>query len=321
MNDAAYAAAKDANLSTCDNCKRRMLPVQLVRHQKACRPGVNTFKRTKSARAHRPKFKRVVIIKKPPSHIPGPLGRAIPIQSTIRPPRGGTRPGNPMGSPVPVPTVSVPTVSVSTFSVPTVSIPTFSVPTVSARNLASTSRSVILAPPTGLRRPAPSRLGPSGPSAKPSTTGRPGPPAPPSVRVQPPSPVTLSPVSSSSSSPSPPSSSSSSAVSTSKTASFSRPPTRVCYVCGREFGSTSIAIHEPQCLEKWRLENARQPAQLRRSQPVKPQTVQGDGIRLTRDQINEVAYETFKSNLSLCARCSRRFLPDRLIVHQRSCKA
>lgn len=26
-------------------------------------------------------------------------------------------------------------------------------------------------------------------------------------------------------------------------------PTRVCYICGREFGSRSLAIHQPQCLE------------------------------------------------------------------------
>ena len=27
------------------------------------------------------------------------------------------------------------------------------------------------------------------------------------------------------------------------------PPTRVCYICGREFGSRSLKIHQPQCLE------------------------------------------------------------------------
>ena len=28
----------------------------------------------------------------------------------------------------------------------------------------------------------------------------------------------------------------------------------MCYICGREFGSQSLGIHEPQCLEKWRAE-------------------------------------------------------------------
>lgn len=28
-----------------------------------------------------------------------------------------------------------------------------------------------------------------------------------------------------------------------------------CYICNRDFGSTSIAIHEPQCLQKWYIEN------------------------------------------------------------------
>ncbi|XP_047493710.1 zinc finger protein 474-like isoform X2 [Penaeus chinensis] len=39
-----------------------------------------------------------------------------------------------------------------------------------------------------------------------------------------------------------------------------RPPGFVqCYVCQREFGSRSIEIHEPQCLEKWRARNAKLP--------------------------------------------------------------
>nr|CAD7404906.1 unnamed protein product [Timema poppensis] len=43
-----------------------------------------------------------------------------------------------------------------------------------------------------------------------------------------------------------------------------------CYLCGREFGSLSIAIHEPQCLNKWHLENSKLPTHQRRPEPVKP---------------------------------------------------
>uniref|UniRef100_A0A8C8Z8S4 C2HC/C3H-type domain-containing protein n=1 Tax=Prolemur simus TaxID=1328070 RepID=A0A8C8Z8S4_PROSS len=52
---------------------------------------------------------------------------------------------------------------------------------------------------------------------------------------------------------------------------ISKPGFRVCYVCGREFGSQSLAIHEPQCLEKWRVENSKLPEELRRPLPRKPQ--------------------------------------------------
>jgi hypothetical protein len=50
------------------------------------------------------------------------------------------------------------------------------------------------------------------------------------------------------------------------------PPAVYCYICGKMFGTRSIAIHEPQCLEKWRLENEKLPPHQRRSEPIKPQT-------------------------------------------------
>jgi len=37
--------------------------------------------------------------------------------------------------------------------------------------------------------------------------------------------------------------------------SSSNPNLTVCYICGREYGSKSLKIHEPQCLKKWRLAN------------------------------------------------------------------
>uniref|UniRef100_A0A8C0FMG5 C2HC/C3H-type domain-containing protein n=1 Tax=Bubo bubo TaxID=30461 RepID=A0A8C0FMG5_BUBBB len=49
-----------------------------------------------------------------------------------------------------------------------------------------------------------------------------------------------------------------------------RPCFRVCYICGREFGSQAISIHEPQCLEKWHTENNQLPRHLRRAEPRKP---------------------------------------------------
>ena len=45
------------------------------------------------------------------------------------------------------------------------------------------------------------------------------------------------------------------------------PRFHVCYICGREFGSKSISIHEPKCLEKWHMENHKLPKHLRRKEP------------------------------------------------------
>ncbi|OCT98514.1 zinc finger protein 474 isoform X2 [Xenopus laevis] len=95
-----------------------------------------------------------------------------------------------------------------------------------------------------------------------------------------------------------------------------RPGFKVCYICGREFGSKSIAIHEPKCLEKWQIENDSLPKHLRRAAPVKPQ-VTDNGSAITE---NEAAWKSSQAQLLPCANCGRTFLPDRLIVHQRSCK-
>ncbi|XP_032227259.2 zinc finger protein 474 [Nematostella vectensis] len=39
--------------------------------------------------------------------------------------------------------------------------------------------------------------------------------------------------------------------------STKNPNMLVCYICGNEFGSKSLKIHEPQCLKKWKLANPR----------------------------------------------------------------
>ena len=50
-----------------------------------------------------------------------------------------------------------------------------------------------------------------------------------------------------------------------------KPPSMVCYICGREFGTKSISIHEPQCLEKWKVQNNKMPPGQRRPEPKKPE--------------------------------------------------
>ncbi|XP_049505033.1 zinc finger protein 474 isoform X1 [Panthera uncia] len=98
-----------------------------------------------------------------------------------------------------------------------------------------------------------------------------------------------------------------------------RPGFRVCYICGREFGSQSIAIHEPQCLEKWHIENSKFPKHLRRPEPSKPQPLRGSGS-YNLQAVNEAAFQSSQAQLLPCESCGRTFLPDRRLVHQRSCK-
>lgn len=98
-----------------------------------------------------------------------------------------------------------------------------------------------------------------------------------------------------------------------------RPPLKVCYICGREFGSHSIAIHEPKCLEKWRIENNQLPKHLRRPKPRKPEILTGSGSCTLADE-NEAPYYSAQAQLVPCRNCGRTFLPDRLPVHERCCK-
>ena len=93
----------------------------------------------------------------------------------------------------------------------------------------------------------------------------------------------------------------------------------VCYICGREFGSKSISIHEPKCIEKWHAENDQLPKAQRRRPPQKPQMLPSVG-KGSRDQQNEAAWQSAQANLAPCKNCGRTFNPDRLAVHQRSCK-
>lgn len=101
-----------------------------------------------------------------------------------------------------------------------------------------------------------------------------------------------------------------------------KPKTVVCFICGREFGTKSISIHEPQCMKKWEIENSRLPKHLRRPQPVKPSILpslschSGDDV----ERMNQLAFESSQRQLVQCMNCGRTFLPDRLDIHLRSCK-
>jgi hypothetical protein len=98
----------------------------------------------------------------------------------------------------------------------------------------------------------------------------------------------------------------------------------ICYMCGQKYGPTSLPFHQKQCPAKREANLKTIPEELRPDEPVPPE-LPLPGEHSTADQVsayNEQAYESFRNAMSTCphANCSRRFEPDRLMVHLRSCK-
>ena len=93
----------------------------------------------------------------------------------------------------------------------------------------------------------------------------------------------------------------------------SKPRTVICYICGREFGSKSLPIHEPQCLRKWKNENSKLPRGLQKPMPRKPSAVGGSSA-------SEAARNAAKENLVACRKCGRTFRPDRIEKHESVCR-
>ncbi|XP_015913572.1 uncharacterized protein [Parasteatoda tepidariorum] len=110
------------------------------------------------------------------------------------------------------------------------------------------------------------------------------------------------------------------------------PRFRICYICGRQFGSKSLPIHEPKCLEKWRIQNGQLPPDKRMPEPIKPKTLSeseldenlhgSEGYSKQLPELNsenEAAYQSHMMNLVPCSYCSRRFNPDRIMIHENAC--
>ncbi|KAI6226231.1 hypothetical protein M3Y99_01312400 [Aphelenchoides fujianensis] len=103
-------------------------------------------------------------------------------------------------------------------------------------------------------------------------------------------------------------------------AKISRVPTAVyCYICGRQFGSKSIDIHQPKCLEKWRVQNQKLPKSQRKPEPIKPEIIRNHEGQVDMVATNQAMYDAAQQQLVGCENCGRTFNPDRLEVHQRSC--
>ena len=129
--------------------------------------------------------------------------------------------------------------------------------------------------------------------------------------------------------------------------SVKKPPAVVCYICGREYGTKSISIHEPQCLRKFELENRKLPINKRKPLPkklVEEKTKVARFVSMedelivvsgrstdrnpyeelvdeTMDFIFQQCYSDFERELVPCKRCGRKFAPDRHKIHEPNCNA
>jgi hypothetical protein len=93
-----------------------------------------------------------------------------------------------------------------------------------------------------------------------------------------------------------------------------RPRMIMCCICGQEYGSLSLSIHQKTCMQKhgWTKEDLEK-RQLK--------TNIGQLSEKALEEFNNHAYNSyFEHTLVPCQNCGRKFLPDRLEVHFKSCK-
>ena len=99
-----------------------------------------------------------------------------------------------------------------------------------------------------------------------------------------------------------------------------KPQLLVCYLCGQQFGTSSLGIHIPQCYSKKTKQWEAGDPETRGKRPRDPATVDWQAsTTMSKEEYNDRQFQDFTNNLEPCPQCGRKFLPDRLVVHLRSC--
>ncbi|KAL1499061.1 hypothetical protein AB1Y20_013576 [Prymnesium parvum] len=93
-----------------------------------------------------------------------------------------------------------------------------------------------------------------------------------------------------------------------------RPHLPMCHLCGRKFGSASLEIHMKECRKRYEREHGKPPPEPKMAPPTdRPITSKA------WQDFNEAQDVGWNERLEPCPHCGRTFLPDRLVVHLRSC--
>mmetsp|Transcript_14523 Transcript_14523/g.21374 ORF Transcript_14523/g.21374 Transcript_14523/m.21374 type:complete len:287 (-) Transcript_14523:262-1122(-) len=118
------------------------------------------------------------------------------------------------------------------------------------------------------------------------------------------------------------------------------PKARICHVCGRQYGLASFEIHLKQCKKLWVDRENQKPRHERKPLPPTPRASGGGGggsseqavgggntsgadmSQAELDAMNAAAQDAYNNEaLSTCLYCGRSFLPEKLLIHNKSCTA
>jgi hypothetical protein len=108
-----------------------------------------------------------------------------------------------------------------------------------------------------------------------------------------------------------------------------RPVAVICYICGRQYGRSSLGIHLKQCKKLWEQREALKPRGERKPVPQAPlgferRIATGDIEHMSAGAIqaqNTAAFESYNNDaLDPCPHCGRTMLPKALEIHLRSCR-
>jgi hypothetical protein len=102
------------------------------------------------------------------------------------------------------------------------------------------------------------------------------------------------------------------------------PRSRMCYICGRQTLLAGFDHHVLGCRDLFIKREELKPKKERRKPPEDPMVKinqDGRGGNVTLEEINDLSNQAYAANLSQCLNCGRKFLPEKLIIHNRSCTA
>ena len=92
-----------------------------------------------------------------------------------------------------------------------------------------------------------------------------------------------------------------------------------CYICGKQFGKSSLPIHEKACIKKFNDREMKKPKKERRPLPKKSQALAYPTDNMSVDEYNALAQQGWEQNLIQCEFCQRTFREEAYKHHQKAC--